>query len=384
MDTLKVALTLFVIGFHTCHPWAGANWWPVPAEQKSALLYRFVFVSTTFGMGLFFFISGYLHPLSIDRSGPLQFIRKRILRLAVPIAIQWIIISPLIMYPYYLNFRNYGHRPFWDYYMQIYWGKGPCPVGWTGPEWSDQQILHLWFLEHLLLLGLFYVTCRLILQRTRWAEPRPAPPDAIPYWRAQLGILAASILLAVWYLWARRRYPVFGWIGWRDAVQIEPARAPLYILWFFIGIAAYRRNWLRRLPHTVGRPWLIIGLTLSILILSGATNGFLNIRATGITTDTALLSVIDAALGTALCVAILLWARHRLNRPPSRWTRLMADNAYALYIVHAPIMIPIHYLLIRSTLPPLLLAFLTFALTAPLALATSVLLRRSSLVRRII
>ena len=88
LDNLKVMLTFLVIFHHAGQAYGdGGEWGYTPSNPEEVMPWIWHFFSTNaaFFMGLYFFISGYFVPGSYDRQGFGTFIRKKILRLGVPL-----------------------------------------------------------------------------------------------------------------------------------------------------------------------------------------------------------------------------------------------------------------------------------------------------------
>ena len=98
LDNLKVCLTVLVIMHHAGQAYGnGGDWAYTPSNPAEFMPWIWHFFSTNaaFFMGLYFFISGYFVPISFDRQGTKQFIRKKLLRLGVPLLFMGGIISVL-------------------------------------------------------------------------------------------------------------------------------------------------------------------------------------------------------------------------------------------------------------------------------------------------
>ena len=103
-------------------------------------------------------ISAYFVPGSYDRKGAGRFLKDRLIRLGIPLAIYSWIMSPLLVY---VVIAREGRRslPWWHYlpglkYFEAVIGSGP-----------------LWFVETLLIFSVVYVAWRLVA-RSRPARPR--------------------------------------------------------------------------------------------------------------------------------------------------------------------------------------------------------------------
>ncbi|WP_449241558.1 acyltransferase family protein [Desulfoscipio gibsoniae] len=81
LDNLKVALILLVVAHHAGQAYGPENDWPILSIAKSAILGPFFDVNGAFFMGLFFLISAYFLPPSIDRKGGRDFFKEQIVAL---------------------------------------------------------------------------------------------------------------------------------------------------------------------------------------------------------------------------------------------------------------------------------------------------------------
>lgn len=132
-----------------------------------------------------------------------------------------------------------------------------------------------------------------------------------------------------------------------------------YIFLFALGIAAWRHDWLRQLSWQQVRPW-VWGLLLtwpSLLI------GVEVIRHAGLSTDTArglswaslLYAMWEPFIAWGLIGAWLLGFRARMNQPSPFWDWLNR-RAYAVYILHPPVLVGIA-LLLHGWVAPALIKF---------------------------
>src|SRR6266478_626119 len=174
MDNLRVVLTVLIVCQHASFAYAPANWWYFNDPEQQPLLAVFFVVNRSFRMSLFFLIAGYFMPYVLDRKGARLYLKDRFRRFGVPILVFLVFIVPLLMYGYYVNFRHYGPIGFFDYYTHYYCGIGRLqPEDWSGPDWPDRQIAHLWFIEMLLVYAVLYAGWRAIRHRFKLAWPGP-------------------------------------------------------------------------------------------------------------------------------------------------------------------------------------------------------------------
>ena len=136
LDNLKVLLTVLVVFHHAGQAYGDGGAWPYSpslSHEYVGWLGNFFPVNAAFFMGLFFLISAYFIPGSLDRSGTKQFVRKRAIRLGVPMLV--VLILSLSV---------------------------------TGKA----EFAHTWFLEHLLFYSLAYVCIYEACRKYEWGLKR--------------------------------------------------------------------------------------------------------------------------------------------------------------------------------------------------------------------
>jgi glucans biosynthesis protein C len=264
LDNLKIVLIMLVVAHHAGQPYGGSGgWWYVTDSQQPASLGHFFTVNASFFMGLFFFISAYFLPASIDKKGKKKFLQDRVKLLGWPLLFGVALLIPVLMYIFHLHYRGYPAVSFWSYYKTYYLGMTPEPAYWIGPAWPDLNFGHLWFIENLLFYSLVYLLCTLVM-KTKKAEGTAAQ-SAPTHTGIVLFVAALSLITFIVRIW----FPIDRWIGLFGFIQMEVAHIPQYISFFVLGIMAYRRNWLQQLPAYTGKVWLAVGVILAVLCYLG-------------------------------------------------------------------------------------------------------------------
>jgi glucans biosynthesis protein C len=341
LDNLKVFLTLLVIVHHVGQPYGGSNgfWYYVSHDHLN--LGRFFSVNAGFFMSLFFLISAYFLPASFERKGSKAFLKDRFKRLGIPLLFGFFIIIPILMYFYYINYRSYGYKTFLDYYVNVYFGLGGVPKGWTGPSFPDMQFGHLWFIEHLLVYAVLYVLFTKLLRHTSLFS-------FIKGELTNIKLLIMAILVSLLTFFVRIYYPIDHWEGLLGIIQVEYAHLPQYASFFILGILSFKHKWLDKLNAKTGITWLIIGVGIASLRYY---TDFLPYSQGGLNNDNLYYSVIETFLCFGLGFGLLYLFKKSFNKTNSFW-KLMADNSFAAYIFHLPIAVLIQYLLNTTALKP--------------------------------
>ena len=292
LDNLKVCLTVLVIMHHAGQAYGnGGAWAYTPSNPAEFMPWIWHFFSTNaaFFMGLYFFISGYFVPGSFDKQGSKQFIRKKLLRLGVPLLFMGAIIGVL-----------------------------------TGKP----EIGHMWFVESLLVFCLVYALIR-----------HNIPHYQLSIVNCQLfkptiiGLLIVALLMGIGSYFIRQVSPQDHWI-WPFGIiplPMEPAHYLQYVMMFVLGILAYRFQWLDRMGNGTGFTTLLIGVALAVgnyLRDGGAWNDFVW-QWFGI-------------YESLMCVFIsfgLMWLFREFVSTTSRFWQWCAAQSYGAYVFHLLLMI---------------------------------------------
>jgi glucan biosynthesis protein C len=376
LDNLRIALIILVIAHHVGQaygPTGGS--WPIQEAARARILGPFFTVNRSFFMSLFFMISGYLMVMSYDRSRPLAFVRSRLLRLGVPLVVFFFLVIPLQQYLCHWGNGDLGTMSFWRYYTDGYFGHGPRPAGWKG-NWPEMSFLHLWYVEHLLIVSLCYAGLRAVWKRpSQGSLVQAKPPGYLAILLFALALAVASATIRIWY-------PIDKWIGFLGFIQVAFADVPRDLSFFILGAIAYRRQWFLGISNRMGRAWLLVGVTLAVLWYAyslGLRQFFpISRAAMGI-----VYPIWETLLCCGMCIGLLFLFREKLNRQ-NRWTKAMADGQYAAYLFHFSIVVLIQYMVANAALPPFSKFLLVTATATPLTFLFANLLRRSALLRRIL
>jgi len=166
VDNMRVFLTILVLLHHLMIIYAGTGGFYYKEGRQdfitSALGGWFCQVNQAYFMGLFLLISAYFVPGSYDRKGGGRFLKDRLIRLGIPLAVYSWIIDPLFVYVG-LALSEGLSMPLWRFFPAEYFREHGPLIG-AGP---------LWFIETLLIFSLVYVLWRL-LTRTRPAHWLPS------------------------------------------------------------------------------------------------------------------------------------------------------------------------------------------------------------------
>jgi surface polysaccharide O-acyltransferase-like enzyme len=176
--------------------------------------------------------------------------------------------------------------------------------------------------------------------------------------------LALGLVTFVVRLW----FPVGFWL---EPVHQQIAHFPQYIALFIVGIVAYRRNWLEGLTARQGKLWMWVAVSLVPLffiigVAGGALEGNVDALMGGFHWQALAYAVWEQLMCVAMIVVLLVLFRSRFTRQGSLAQTLSGDT-YAVYIVHAPVIVLLALALSGIEMD----MSLKFVLVAPVALMLS-------------
>jgi peptidoglycan/LPS O-acetylase OafA/YrhL len=369
LDTLRAVLCVLVILLHTAITYGAMGDWTFvdhTASDKlaSILLTLFVILCQGFFMGLFFFISGYLIPGSIDRKGLESFWKDRLLRLGLPLLVFTLLLSKV---PNYLSLMRYGktHLSFLEFCLTRFWQSADA-----GPTW---------FLFALLVFSAGYSLWR--LAASRWMRRSGAAALAFSLPTPRTGAVLAFALAIAAGMWGvcqvspfTHSYRLF------NSITLLWSFFPQYILMFAAGILAYRNNWLANLPGKARRFWAGLTAFLAVALLAlfyfgGAASGQIDAFFSGLHWQSIALNLWVGLYSVSISMALLLWLR---DRRPSRSPLMAAVSAstFSTYLIHPLLLVPISFALSYIVFHPLAKFALVAVLAVTISFAIGIALRR--------
>jgi len=346
IDRLRSVMTAFVILHHTAITYGAIGGWfynelHPSGSTSSMILTMFCATNQAYFMGFFFLLAGYFTPGSLERKGYARFIGDRFLRLGIPLLVFAFFLNPLTDG---LIAVGSGHSlwPTFAYYWQHrIVGNGP-----------------LWFAQALLIFSLGYCIWRrgfgTPLANAR-RDLRPVPSSG---WWLVCALSVGAAALAI-----RQFVPsgvnVFG---------LQLGYFSSYTFLFAIGVAAWRYDWLRQLEWKHVWPWLIalvvawpclpIGIALANAQYGPGKASF----GGGFTWPSILYAFWEPFVAWGLIAAWLVIFRKRMNQPSQLWSWI-GRRAYAVYIIHPPVLVGVALLLHAWSAPALLKFGVTGALS---------------------
>jgi len=339
VDRLRSAMTALVILHHTAITYGAIGGWfwreiEPSGALSSQLLILFCTTNQAYFMGFFFLLAGYFTSASLERKGYARFIGDRFLRLGVPLSAFILILGPLTAAM-----------------VTAAEGKGFWPT--VEYLWQHGRIINgpLWFAQALLIFSLVYCGWRATLGAPlegSQREPRVVPKG---YWWLLSALATGVAALAI------RQFVPTG----ENVFGLQLGYFATYIVLFAVGIVAWRFDWMRQLSWENARTG-IVGLLIAWpcmpvgIAIAHALNGRGGSNFSGGLSWTAILYALwEPFVAWGLIALWLLVFRARMNQPSAFWSWLNR-RAYAVYIIHPPVLVGISMAL-RGWIAPALVKF---------------------------
>ncbi len=354
VDNLRWSMIVLVISMHAAVTYSPFGSWyyrdaALTGRAGAIVLATYQSFLQAFFMGLLFGVSGYFARASLARKGALAFIADRGVRLGLPALLYMLIIGPVTQYYVAGSWHAAPDASFaleWWRHVENF-----SVLSNTGP---------LWFCVALLIFSIVYAAT---------GVPAPARADATE--RAP-GLLVVVLFMATMgaLTFAMRFLVPSG----HAVLNMQLGDFPGYVMMFAAGIHAQKTGWPDRLSARAGLSWGAAGLGIGmaawiLLIALGGTHAA--DYGGGLHWQALAKALWEAFVGTALSLALITLYRDRFNGE-SRLSRFLSANAFAVYVIHPPVLILITRMLHLWAVPdlwpePNLLRFLVATGLATLA-----------------
>ncbi len=351
-------MILLVVSMHAAVTYSSVGRWYYMEKPPAAGLELLVFITyqaflQAFFMGFLFFIAGYFVPASHDKKGAGRFLRDRAIRLGLPTLLYVLVLSPVA--EYIASSRRTDFLRFLRRYL-----TPERMLNGTGP---------LWFCVALLIFCCVYTLLRLVLRPGDSVRPLAHARGSVPPPRDR-HVLAVILLMAVATFLVRTLQPIGTAI-----YNMQLCFFSQYVVLFAMGIQACRKSWLLRLPHSFGLRWLAVGigagalLWVGLITKGGALEGNLQAYNGGWHWQSAVLSLWESIVCAGVSIGLLVIFREKFSTQ-SRLVRVLSANAFAVYVLHPPVLIATTLAMRGLIAPPLV----KFAVATAIAWSLTLLL----------
>lgn len=387
LDSLRACLTALVVvhhavlAYHQYGPKAppkalngGSMIWsafPVVDPQKWPGIDLLVGFNDYFFMALMFLISGLFVQNGLQRKGAGSWFRDRLLRLGLPFVFGAALLAPLAYLPTYLQS---GGTPtlagFWSQWSAI--GSWPA-----GPVWF------LWVLLAFGGLAALLHRCApgWVELPARWIQFSKEHPGRF---YALVVLLAALVYLPMSYLINPGHWSSFG------PFFLQTARVPAYFLYFVLGLvlgAAGIERSLLASEGRLGRRWMLWS-NVSMTVFFASVAAFIWMMVLAGKGQPVGLPYFLSNLGWVLTCAANSFALAavfvRFGQQPGSFLRSLSANAFAIYLVHYPIVSWVQFALVETPLAGWQKGLLAMTLSLGLSWIVAAGLRRLPGLRRVL
>jgi glucan biosynthesis protein C len=370
IDHLRAGLIILVVLHHVALVYgAGAPFYysEPPFTDPLAYIVMLVFVlfNQAWFMGALFLIAGYFTPRSFERKGSGSFLKSRLVRLG----------SPLIIWRFVLSqISSIG-----------YWQMPAELTGITNPlSWQAYPFLLglgvAWFLALLLIFNFGYTVWRWLTRNRTSSSVKDSTPSYLG-----IGIFILSLAVVTYLL--RMIIP----LG-KDVLDFPTlGYLPQYLSLFVVGTVAYRRNWFRTTPGSMGVVGFVTALVATVflfpLALSGSLFSLELTEPAGFvgngTWESAAYALWDSIFVVGMCLAAITFFRRFFNGESS-FGRFLSQQSYAVYVIHVPIVVFLGIGLKGIELAPLLKFALAAVIAVPICFVIAYLIRKIPGVSRVL
>ncbi len=376
-DHLRAALVVLVVLHHVALVYGASvqGYYYVEPPLTDPVAFRnllvFALVNQGWFMGAFFLLAGYFTPGSYDRKGSGSWLKERLIRLGIPILIFYFVLGPISFLGWFLMpaaLTGITEPLTWDSFWQLY----PDITG-LGP---------MWFVALLLIFSFAYAAWRWLTRN----RPESSASESSPPTYLGVGLFVLALAL-VSYLF-RNIVPIGESVG--DFPTL--AYLPQYLSFFAVGIVAYRRDWFRTLPGSMGVVGFVSAVLATILLFTLAFSGQLfslelteamgNAMGDG-HWQSAAYTLWDSFFAVGMCLAAITFFRRFFNGE-SRFGAFLAQQSYAVYIIHIPIIVFLAYALREIDLGSVPKFGLAALVVLPTCFVVAYLLRKIPGVSRVI
>ncbi len=329
IDNLRTLMIVLVVNMHACVTYSHVGSWYRMEDPQPPMPVKLAFIFwqahlQAFFMGLLFFLAGVFAHHSLERRGAGAFLRERGRRLGLPSLLFMLLIQPFTVYVL-LGHPHIPDRPSLADLFTSYLTSGRVLRG-NGPMWFA--------------LALLFFSAALVGLRA-WKPGKTAA--ASPASRAPNGAALAGFgaVLVVSTFLVRTVQP----LG-TDVLNFQLCFFPQYIAAFIVGVAAGKHGWLEALAtsrrvRVAGRLGLIGGpLLLAVVAGLGGPppEDGPNLYAGGWNLRAFALAAWEQLAGLGIALGLLAWFQRRGNFAGSvaRW---LSERAFAVYLLHAPVLV---------------------------------------------
>jgi peptidoglycan/LPS O-acetylase OafA/YrhL len=329
IDNLRTLMIVLVVNMHACVTYSHVGSWYRMEDPEPPMRMKIAFMFwqghlQAFFMGFLFFLAGVFAHRSLERRGFTAFLRERAMRLGLPSLLFMLLIQPFMVYVL-LGHPHLADRPSLAVLFGRYVTSGKILSG-SGPMWFALALL-------------FFCA---VLAVVRFWQPDKAPAAGPLSDTPGASVLLRFGTLLVLSTFLIRLVQPIG----TNVLNFQLCFFPQYIAAFAVGVAAGKHGWLEALAisrraRIAG--WLgLIGAPLVLAAVAAVGGpppesgpnpyfGGWNVRALA-------MAGWEQFAGLGLAVGLMAWFHRRCNFA-GRVATWLSERAFAVYLLHAPVLV---------------------------------------------
>jgi len=398
IDSLRTWLTLLVV-IHHCFWVVIAGWLPfirpwIVDLPTLILGYMILSGDQAYFMGLFFFLAGLVTTPSLKRKGPWIFLKDRIYRLVLPA-----VLYDLIFFPLLITFVNatwivpnksvtYSFAEVWGNYIMGLGLTWENPIEGSTYSYSPAEVWaiyyknlgrtmfvmnQMWFTVTLFAFSLVAVVIIHSVEAWKTFVFNQHPIQSISQKSMLLLLVKLSSILVVLNYLLRipfpTGYPWYPFVGNLGFIM-------QYIVAFTSGILANSYQFLDHVRIAHLRITLSLGIMFYFMFQTFQTYLYDILRSSlGFYLHTFLVTLFEQFFAVFWSYSLLGYFKEYRNVKPSQFFSRLIGSAYATYIAHQWIIIPIAVGLAYTSLYPIIVILILCVVSPPLAWSAGLLLK---------
>ncbi len=334
MDDLRLAVVTGVVVVHVIGTYGvDVGWYeqgPSASPAVLAVLAGPAWFALLFGLAPLFALAGWFAALSVGAHGVAGFVRRRLVRLGLPLAAYVLVIGP----------------------VAAFLAAGPGRGSWPGLRdrltgWGGHDLGPAWFIAVLLALSLIFGVLAVGAPQLASRRDRPDGVPTILLGLAAVALAVSIIDVLVWWRW-----PYTESSPW----NLNPAHWPQAAGAFALGVLAYRGRWFEPLPLAAARVSGlaalvgVAGLGLLAGVVVSTRPDYRDLAGGGHWTSL-VFALADGLIAIGATVWIVGVFRAHARDRRTGWTKHLSRGSYATYLLHSPLVVAIALLLQRTGWP---------------------------------
>jgi hypothetical protein len=324
LDNFRTTVIFLVILLHVSIAYSVncPEWWWVISPQNHFVFDIFSLILDRIVMPLIFFVAGYFALYSIIKYDVVNYLKKRLKRLGIPLLIGLIFVAPIVVYIKNLYRQDYSNN-FFYYLIYDYF-----------PE--ELNSVHLWFLISLIIFSVIFAL--IYSFKKKYFKPKNQNSD---FYSSVTFLFLFGFLVSLVFFIINFILGDSYWLVIQNFAVFQATRFALDISFFFLGILAFKNQWFNR-KYSGNNLYY---WSISTLLIIGCTLLLYNYYYPELLENPVLLFV-DSILFVFLCITslkLLLNISLRLFNKPSKIWDKFAPNSYSIYIFHYPIVFALQY-----------------------------------------